>query len=250
MRISRKILLLALVGSALVAFTAPVADAGAARSSAQTPNQRLAALKARASALADRIEELSAETQTLERSRAAAPQQPSLTVSGDFTGTFPTLQLASATVGSPQIVDRSIQSIDIADGSLPPASPAPTTVPFADRSIVGSSFVPNSVGPQSIQPFGLGRRNLTNSIAYPNGTPPGVRVTAGGRAVQAVVHCPPGARLLAGGYEWANYNGDGAVIVRFAQGATQDAWEIVGKIEAGGDDNVLFAEALCLDRFS
>jgi hypothetical protein len=63
------------------------------------------------------------------------------------------------------------------------------------------------------------------------------------------VTCPAGMRLLSGGFEWAGTERDGTAIISSGPDfeSPDTSWGVQARVDNDGQENRIFASALCLD---
>jgi hypothetical protein len=101
-------------------------------------------------------------------------------------------------------------------------------------------------GNLQIKAKAVGAGELGNAI-FVQGT--GVAVAAGTSA-EATVTCPAGTRLLSGGPEWQSDLPGTSIIYSVAippPGDANTTWVVKGRVAAAATNNVIYAEALCLE---
>jgi hypothetical protein len=187
-----------------------------------------AKLAKQSAAFAERVAVLEERTALLEGGGSAEPRSQGGPAGGDLTGTYPNPQLGPNVVGSAEISDNAVEGADIADGD---------------------------VGTAEIGDFGIGAVDLAAGIVRARGlgevqfvrnaTPLTVQP---GANVQQSISCPPGGRLLAGGHEWAVPTANGASVISSSPGefTPRTTWSVQARVDSGGQQNRIFAIALCL----
>lgn len=241
-----QLLLVAALTAALVTPIA-LADAegprGASSAKPVGVAKGLKALKKRASKLVRRVAALKAQNAALEKRGSPASALPSGPAGGDLTGSYPDPRILPNAVGSREIADGAVTSAKIADRTLTGVDIAPggiTSPTIADGTTVASQIAPET----------FRARNLAGFFAFPlAGQNEGAAaVPPGGQSARVFVTCPGNSRIISGGWEWGRLDGNGTTILRSspAQDDPFHSWEIIAKIEARGDNNTIFPEALCL----
>jgi hypothetical protein len=234
----------------------PAPAPGPGPSSVADPTDRLVALRAEAEALRGRIATVKAADDQAEAAPkvvTAPPIQESIEAAsgpagGVLTGTFPAPTLAPRSVGHAAIRPNSIGPGMVAPRSL-------TAVDFAPHSIGADRFFTGTLTPTQILGNQIDSEKLTESFRWPPQTHgPNLSATLqpGGHSVRVASTCPNETRMVSGGFIWKNLEGAGTEILNSSPGSlvpheNGTTWEVVAKVESGGDVNTITPVALCLE---
>ncbi len=209
---------------------------------------RLAALRVEAEALEGRITTLkAAEAKVAARPALITTPAPTPSIApasgpagGVLTGTYP----------EPRLGIGSVDGAALQSGAVGTAQIAPETIPsqdLADASVGTEAIRGGSIGAEKMAMHSIGFEQLAETFAWPQPHEPANQLTLkpGGPAESVTVTCPEG-RLISGGWVWSNESGQGTEIMKSAPAEADFTWEIVAKVEAGGDENTIKPFALCL----
>jgi hypothetical protein len=241
---------LLVVAALTAALVTPIALANAegprAASAAKPASvaKGLKALRKRALTLVKRVAALKAENAALEQRGSPTSAPPAGPAGGDLAGTYPNPRLAANAVGPREVADSSVSSAKIADGTI-------TTIDLAPGAIGSAQVADGTIAAGQIAPEAFHSRNLKTFFAYPRaGENVGTPVIPGGSSVQVFITCPGESRIISGGWEWGNLDGNETAILRSSPARTDPmrSWEIIAKIDPGGNLNTIFPEALCLSQ--
>ena len=152
-------------------------------------------------------------------------------------------------ITSADIVDNTIQSVDIKDGEVKTpdlANNAVTTAKIQDGQVFGSDIADVTIGAHNIADNAITSSKLAGGAVKPNiHTVRGTVVTIGpGESEFASTDCPSREILTGGGFE-----GSQAVSVSNSAPSDKDTWLVEGRNQ--NPDNTLFiiADALCMGAF-
>jgi hypothetical protein len=213
----------ALATAILGLLVMPFAFAGARSPEAQTSasaKAQLKSLKKRVAALESRV--------------SATPSGPA---GGDLTGVYPNPQIGPNAVGAQEIADNAIRPDDVSPNSLGQNQIATLGVGIAE--LAQGAVTSFAVGDGQIRAGDLGPVMIVQSPAT---------VVGPGTTVDVTATCPVGWRVLSGGPEWAATGRNDTSIMSSAASFNDPTrtWEVQGRVNTGGTQNTLFAEALCL----
>lgn len=276
MKVSTKLIYLALAAALLASPATPFAVAGA------TTHPRHPAIKRQ-------LQRLKARVAALEQ-RSTAPTGPA---GGALAGSYPNPTLgagavsegniASGAVGTTELQDASVTSGKLGSqavthGKIAPASIGSEEVfdgslqggDLASHTVTEDNLASDSVGPGALKPGSVfnedlatpsvGRANIIDAAVRARHLADATAVEGDGVAVgpgqtkDTTATCPDGMRLLGGGFEWGSPGGDGTAVISstpklpsFLGEPANTTWEVQGRVDSGGTANTIHAAALCLD---
>lgn len=218
--------------------------------------KRLAALRAEAAGLTKRIATVKAGDDIAAAApkvvTAPAVQQSVAAASGPaggaLTGAYPAPTLAPRSVDHAAILPNSIGTANVVPKSL-------TADDFAPSSITSPDIADGSLPSTKIANRQIYADRLSESFRWPPETHgPNLSATLqpGGHSVRVASTCPNETRMVSGGFIWKNLEGSGTEILNSSPGSlvpseTINTWEVVAKVQTGGDVNTITPVALCLE---
>jgi hypothetical protein len=213
----------------------------------QSLEGRLATLEARASALR-------------KTSQPPVPQLPTGPLAGALTGTFSQPVLAAATVGSAEIVNGSIQPVDLAAGRIVHFSDG--GIPFerieggaiehrniAAGAVTGDNLLSNSLG---LEQLGLIGPSELGAVAMEMDHAGDILVQPGANSRTTIAVCRSG-RAIGPAWRWANIEGADTHVFEAHRAPdpstlyrAESAWEYRVKVGSDGTANTFEPSVLCL----